>query len=342
MQSGKLLTLVGVTVLVAAGAVAATLMGPRQKVDPQTGKRVLPAVEQKLGDISKLALTKAETKLTLQKKGEAWVVVEKNDYPADPVKVRQALLGLSQLTYVEPKTSNAQRYSRIRVEDAGKAGSESILIVASDAKGGAIGEEILGRRRVDQLGGGNDGIYVRGPTEAQSWLARGTLDVNTDPVPWLEKKLVDIDGTKLKRVVLTQGTGEKLAVSREKPESPFAIENAPKDIKLRTESAPGEPSYGLAGLELTDVRQAQAFPFPDANFNVAEFETFDGLQVRVELFSVDTTDWARIKATGTGAAEAQAKDINDRLTPWVFSIPNYKARSMKAKLQDLLETPKGS
>ncbi len=342
MQSRKLLTLVAVTLLMLIGAVAAALTGPRQKVDPQTGKRVLPAVEQKLADIAKLTFTKAETKMTLQKKGETWVVAEKNDYPADPVKVRQALLGLSQLTYVEPKTANPQRFSRIRVEDAGKAGTESILVVASDAKGGAIGEEILGRRRVDQLGGGNDGIYVRSPTESQSWLARGTLDVNTDLTAWLEKKLVDIDGTKLKRVMLTQGNGEKLAVSREKPEASFAIENAPADIKLRTESAPGEPSYGLAGLELTDVRQAQSFPFPDAGFNAADYETFDGLKVHVELFQVDTVDWARIKASGTGAAEAQAKEINDRLTPWVFALPNYKARSMKAKLQDLLESPKGS
>ena len=39
-----------------------------------------------------------------------------------------------------------------------------------------------------QLGGGNDGIYVRKPGDAQSWLARGTLDLSGDTAGWLDNE----------------------------------------------------------------------------------------------------------------------------------------------------------
>ncbi len=126
-------------------------------------------------------------------------MAERNDYPADGRKLRQLLLGLAALTYVEPKTKEARNYSRLEVEDAGAKGSQSTLVTVSGAQGKLLGEIIAGKRVTDALGGGDDGVYVRKPDDAQSWLARGTLDLPDTP-GWLDPALLDLPGAGVKEV----------------------------------------------------------------------------------------------------------------------------------------------
>ena len=77
---------------------------------------------------------------------------------------------------------------------------------------------IVGKRRYDRLGAGNDGVYLRKPGEAQSWLARGTLDPSGDPASWLDRQIIDISEKKIAKVTLTQPDGSKLVISRAAPE----------------------------------------------------------------------------------------------------------------------------
>ena len=59
-------------------------------------------------------------------------VEEKGGYPADVAKVQQALLGLADLTFVEPKTRKPDLYPRLEVEDADKPGTKSTLVTVTD------------------------------------------------------------------------------------------------------------------------------------------------------------------------------------------------------------------
>jgi Domain of unknown function (DUF4340) len=337
--------LIGLLVVTAAAVVFAVLVstgarGPQ--ADPLVGAKLLPELGAKLGEVARLTLVHGDARTTLARQGNGWVVEERGKYPVEAGKLRQTLLGLAELSYVEPKTRKAEFYPRLEVEDAGQKDAKSTLITASDEKGNILGEIIAGKRRIDQLGGNVDGVYVRKPGDAQSWLARGTLDVAGDTPSWLDHAIVDLPREKIKEVVLTAPDGGKLDIAHDAPDAPLALKDAPADAKPKSETALVEPTTALASLTLADVRPANELPLPDKDVSHAEFTTFDGLVVKIALFDKDGKNWARLEASGTGDAEKEAAALNAKLSPWVFAIQEYKAKSLRTKLAYITEAQKSS
>jgi hypothetical protein len=342
MKSKGLIALLLATGIAVAAAVLTSVGGGTAKTDPQIGQRVLPEVRLHVVEIVRIGLVHGEAKTTLLKQSGGWVVEEKGNYPADASKVTQAMLGLAELSYVEPKTRKPDLYARLEVEDVGGKDAKSTLVTVSDAEGHPLGEIIAGKRRIDQLGGGTDGIYVRKPDDAQAWLARGTLDLATDAAGWLDHAIVDLPRDKVKEVVLTAPGGGTLDIAHDKPEDALALKGAPAETKLKSDTALVEPTTALASLTLSDVRPAAAMPFPADGVSRAEFISFDGLTIKVALVDQDGKSWAKLEASGTGEAETQAASLNARLANWVFAIPDYKAKSFRTKLADVTAAPKPS
>jgi hypothetical protein len=278
--------------------------------------------------------------MTLIRDGDNWLVAEKGNYPANAAKISQIVRAMADLTLVEPKTQNPDLYPRLEVEDPGNG--KSTLVAVKDKSGGDLAQAIVGKRRYDRLGAGNDGVYLRKPGEAQSWLARGTLDPSGDAANWLDRQIIDISEKKIAKVTLTQADGSKLVISRSAPEAKFAVEDAPADAKFKGETATSGPATALETLDLDDVKPAGELPVPDKNVVTASFTTFDGLTVDLRLMERDKADWIAISAAGSGPAEANAKKIEDKVSHWTYAIPAYKANLLKTKLADLIEPAKGS
>jgi Domain of unknown function (DUF4340) len=343
MQNKSLIGLFAVTLAAVIMAVLVSLGGPSARTDPLVGTRVLPQVASGLDTVSRVALVKGGVKTTLVRQGNDWTVEERAFYRADPDKVHAALLGLADLTYVEPKTRKPDLYSRLEVEDADKPGVKSTLVTVSDAKGSLLGEIIAGKHSVDQLGGGNDGVYVRKPGDAQSWLARGALDLSGDTADWLDKKLMDLPAAQVKSVDLKPAGGTELAFARDKAGDKFALASPlPAGKKLKSDDALDEPAGALGSLELSDVKAAKDLAVPADGVSTARFEGFDGLVVTVTLFDKDGVHWARIVATGNGPSAAAAAELNGKFAPWMFALADYKAKALETKLDDVLEAAKPS
>jgi len=83
-------------------------------------------------------------------------------------------------------------------------------------------------------------------------------------------------------------------------------------------------------------------PVPDKGVVAASLSTFDGLTVDVRMLDKDDAHWVALSAAGSGAAEAEAKAINEKASRWTYAVPSYKAAQLKMKLADLLEPAKGS
>jgi Domain of unknown function (DUF4340) len=342
MENKGLIGLLAVTAVAVVAAVMVARGGGGPPTDPLVGTRVLPELHVRLDAVARVALVSGGAKTTLRRHAKTWEVEEKGDYPANGVKVRQALLGLAELTFVEPKTEKPALYPRLEVEDADKKGAKSILVTVSDDKGSLLGEIIAGKRKIDELGGGNDGVYVRKPGDAQSWLARGTLDLSGATADWLEKPLIDLPAAKIKDVSLAAPDGTTLAFARAKEGAAFALGEPPPEGKKLKSGALDDPAGALAGLELADVKPAKDFTFPKTGTATARFVTFDGLTLTLTLASEEKQDWAKIEAAGTGAAEKRAAELNAKFAPWVFALPDFKAKLLETKRADVIETPKGS
>jgi hypothetical protein len=335
MQARGFYTLLGVTAIVVAAAIALSIGHGAARPEADAGKIVLPSVYARSADIGTIAVKRDKGTLTLERGKDDWTVAERDHYPADPAKIRQALVGLAELKLVEAKTSKPELYKRLEVEDV-KEGAKSALVEIKDSKGEKMGELIVGKRRPDRLGAGTDGIYVRRPGEAQSWLAQGSLDLTGEVKDWLDKKIVSIPPAKVKSVTITHPDGSKLTISREKAEDKFAVADAPADTKWKSESTIAEPAGALDNMELTDVAAADKEPVPE-DANVAEVATFDGLTVKAATWTKDEKTWLRLDASGTGADAITAKTGK-----WVYEIPTWKANAFKTKLADLVEPAKSS
>ena len=340
MQSRSLIILASATVVLVAIAVVVLASGDRGVSRAVPGEPAFPALAAKLGDVASVTVSRNGTTMTFIRDGDSWLVSEKGNYPANAAKISQIVRGMADLTLVEPKTRNPDLYPRLEVEDPGHG--KSALVAVKDKSGGDLAQAIIGKRRYDRLGAGNDGVYLRKSGEAQTWLARGTLDPSGDPANWLDRQIMDISQKKIAKVTLTQADGTKLVIGRAAPDAKLAVENAPADAKFKSESTISGPAGALETLDLDDVKPAAELPVPDKDVVSASFATFDGLTVDLRLMERDKSNWIAISATASGSGEAEAKKIDDKVLHWTYEIPAYKANLLKTKLADLVEPPKGS
>ncbi len=101
-----------VAILLAAFVVLLVLVmvGQRESGAPAgTGAPLIAGLEDALGDIERVTVTKAngETVATLEKRPDNWVVSDKHGYVANAGKLRQALTALGEARILEQKTANA-------------------------------------------------------------------------------------------------------------------------------------------------------------------------------------------------------------------------------------------
>jgi hypothetical protein len=340
MHKRGLILLIAATVVFVILAVVAIATGDRNLSRAAPGERALPSLAARLGDIAAVGVKRSALDLTFVRDGDGWLVAEKGNYPAAVGKVRQIALAMADLTLVEPKTQKAEFYPRLEVEDPGKG--KSTLVTLKDQSGAPLGELIIGKRRFDRLGAGNDGVYVRKPGDPQAWLARGSLEFSDQLSSWLDRRIIDIPEKRIAKVTLAQGDGAKLVITRPTADAKFTVEGAPPDAKFKSETAISEPAMALGTLDLDDVKPAAELAVPDKDVVTASFTTFDGLTVQIRLVDRDNTHWIAVTAAGTGAAEAEAKEIDGRVSRWTYAVPSYKAAALKTTLADLLEPQKGS
>jgi hypothetical protein len=340
MQKRHLIPLAAATLVLVVAAILVLASGDRGVSRASPGGRVFPDLAGRLGDVASVTVFRNGAALTFIRDGDSWLVKEKGDYPANAGKIAQIVRAMADLTLVEPKTQKPDLYPRLEVEDPGAG--KSALVTIKDKSGTAIAEAIVGKRRYDRLGGGNDGVYLRKPGDPQAWLARGSLDPSGDPASWLDRQILDISEKTIAKVVLAQPDGTKLVINRSAPEANFTVEDAPPDTKFKSETTISGPAAALETLDLEDVKPTAELPVPDKDVVTASFTTFDGLTVDLRLVERDKNDWVAISATGSGAAEAEAKSLDGKVARWTYEIPAYKANLLKTKLADLIQPAKGS
>jgi hypothetical protein len=340
MQQRSFRWLVGATIVLVAAAIFTLMRGERGVSPAAEGTRVFPELASHLGDLAWVRLSHGPMKADFALIGGRWVMVEKGNYAAAPDKMRRLLLGLADLSLVEPKTERPELFTRLDLDDPGNG--KSTLVALQDRAGKTIAELVVGKTRHDRLGGGNDGVYVRKPGADRVWLARGSLDLSGDVAGWLDRRILDIAGSRIAGVALTGEDGVSLVLKRDAPGGKFAVTDPPTDAKLKGDVALAEPAGALAALDLDDVKPAVEQPLPQSGVASAIFTSFDGLTVRLRLFAHDKTDWVAIDSSGSGAAETDSKALNAALAQWSYAIPAARAKLLRTRLADLVAPPKGS
>lgn len=361
--------------ILAAAALVVSRSGRDGAAQTPSGP-MFPALVDRADSVASLVVESSSGRATIQRAGSNWTLSEKGGYPVKADRVREVVVGLSQLRSIEPKTSRPDRYAEIGVEDPPSpdmAASEAptkppaaprgARVTLRDPSGATILSVLVGTQRM----GNPPATFVRTAGEATSWLAEGQVDVPKDLLGWVDTQIVNLVRDRVRSATITPGRadGGSLVIGRERREDTnFTIQDLPPGKAPKNAWDVDQPATVFSWLNFEDVRPAAeiANQSDSAESSSYRVETFDGLVIEATVFQADGRRWATIEASSLDVPEAattaqgsdapggeadkardartEARLLNDRHAGWAYLIPEHKALSMIARLDSLvIEAP---
>jgi len=294
----KLKTLSMLAVIAAVLIIVAVFMAEQQKPGaPTTGQPVFPELKTVINDVTELSVATQSGTITLHRQEDIWRVKEKYDYPADLGTVRETLIGLAELTTLEPKTRKPELYEKLGLQDVEAEGSLSTGITLKDATGNTVAAAVIGNDRPAQGKSGYKEIFIRKAGDPQTWLVEGRLSVEKNPGKWLDNELVQIETKRVRRLIVTHPDKTRLVVEKAKPTGlNYQVANLPEGLEIESQFTVNNIVSTVTSLSLDDVNPVSEIPFNDQPVVTAVFETFDGLQGTVQLLPKDEKNYVTISA----------------------------------------------
>ena len=155
----------------------------------------LPELKQQLGELRRLRLQSSAETVTLARTDAGWGVEERAGYPADFRQLETLLEALASARLVEQKTAKPEFFDRLGLVDIEQPASEAVQLEIWNA-----GEQPFVRVLLGKAAEGRNGRYVRAVSEQQTWLIDTSPEPMTNPADWLERKLLDVDFSRVASV----------------------------------------------------------------------------------------------------------------------------------------------
>lgn len=295
MTSRKLSILAIVALVAVVGGV--WLAGRQTSTSLGETATLYPDLKKQLDAVTAVRIVKAGgTTAVEMKRGESgWTVSERSNYPADEAKLRKLVTGLAEAKLLEEKTSTAENYPTLGVEDISNAAAGGMQVEVDGPKQPV--KVIVGKQAV-----GGQSHYVRRAGEPKSWLVDEDIDTSASPDQWLRKNILDVSADRVQSAEVTIGAAKPYsAVKKARADANFTVEGLPKGKELSSPSAADSVATALSGLTLTDVQSASAMT--DKPSAQAVIKTFDGLVAEATGWKKDDKHFIALK-TSYDAAQA--------------------------------------
>ena len=274
--------------LLALAAIIASLLAwqfsrqPEQS--PQTagaiasGELLLPEFADYANAIDQLQVFGAgeELLLELRRQEQTWSVQQKDGYTADWGKVRDLLRELGQARVIAPKTRREAMYPRLGVADVSVDNTGGGLLRWNQGDDNAL---IIGIRSDDL-----EGRYVRKPDQAQSYLVDKVLEVPTRPRDWIDRSIVDWQGSRISAVTIRHADKDLIQLARPDDDAlELQLQNLPEGRELTGQWAINGIVNALTGLQADNVFRASE-PVP-ADATRLLFVSNDGINLLLSIYA---------------------------------------------------------
>ncbi len=355
-----LILLVAVAVLGGAGlAMFWQELSGYKESGARIGAKVLPQL--KAADATEIRLKDAKNEVTLVSKGGSWSVKERGGYPADVGEISELLAKLVEAKIVQSESVGASLYSRLNLDEPGKAGAPAqpdkagappgqgkdegtgTLLELKDKTGKPIARLIFGKVSLKKdpgnpLPNAVDGVpagrYMIAPGKITSVVVVSDPFANVDAKAgrWLAKNFFKADRIK----TLTVGEGAaQWKITRELEYSQWKF--AAGAGQLDPSAAVGAVN-ALGQLAFSDVSTAAKVEGDKVTTMVAE--TFDNLTYTIRVAKQKTGDDYLFNFVLTGeppktrAPEKDEKpdEIARRAKEYVDTLKRLEARAQFEKI----------
>jgi hypothetical protein len=325
----RALLLLGVAAAATLGA--ALLIRPRDVPPPpdDSPRLAFEGLTPRLAQAARIEIVRHDTTLILARSGETWRLPAKDDYPARQERVRELLVGLTELRLTEPRTGNPELFDRLGVEDPTRAGATSSLLRVLDAQGRPLAELVVGRRRVRVQGNVPESAFVRRPAENRAWLAEGRVPLDADPQLWIDRDIANLPRDRIREVSVAREGEAPLMLRRSgDPDGRLGVVE-PADPPPLDEINLDEISRAFEFLTFLDVAREAAIP--GERLGESRFELTDNLAIRVRVHREEDRVWAVLAAEG----DDEAARFNARWRGWAYQVGQWKERAFVPRLDDL-------
>lgn len=333
-----------------------------------------------VNQVASVTIADAEHSVTLVKGDKAWQVQERSGYAADFGELRDTVVKLSRLKIGRSFAGSSESLTRLSLlaPSATDAKGRGTQITLKDASGKVLADIILGQtRKTDE--GGSGGQYLKKTDSDTVFLVDGSFRfLKTAPAEWLQKEILDVKADDVAAVTCYAGDNPKPVYALMRPEKGQAPQMSPVPAGRKVDSAKVDQVFdALAPLTFDDVATGDnPPPSPAAGTRRLVYRLFDGRQItlfpesdgkeayRLRVTAEDAAgetaaaenaestsgDKEKGKPSDTAAAESKpdaeppvvktAKQINDELRPWMFSVKKWQFDSFITQPDALLETVK--
>ena len=238
-----------------------------------------------INEVARVAIKSSTGGLHLVRKGDAWTVQERADYPADFGKVSDLIRKLWDLKTVQEVKVGPSQLARLELVEPGKEGAAGAVVELQDKDGKKLAALLVGKSHLrksegmgmmGESGGLPAGRYVTPVGGTRVSLVSDTLDtVTVQPEPWLQRDFFRIEN--VKSVKLEGATeAQRWTLTRESATAEWKLTDAKGEEKL--DAAKASPIGSVfASASFADVLAPDAKP-ADTGLDkpaTATFETFD-------------------------------------------------------------------
>jgi hypothetical protein len=334
MNRRNLLILGGAAVVTVGAAVVLT---PDTTEPPPSSATPLafPGLAPRLANAQRIEVVRHDGTLTVRRaSADTWVLPAKADHPVRPERVRELLVGLTELRLTEPRTANPEMLERLGVEDPTRAGATSSLLRILDGNGAAIAELVVGRRRMRVQGNVPESVYVRRPSENQAWLAEGRLPLDADPNLWIDRDIANIARERVRAAEIARVGEPALVLRRGRELESGLLVVEPAQTPELDEISLDEVARAFEFLTFLDVKRAAEIP--GERIGEGRFELTDNLRIAVTGHKEGELLWV----TMTAAGDAEAERLNARWRGWAYQVGQWKEKAFLPRLADLAKQPR--
>lgn len=324
------LMLLGTAAAVAVGG--AILLTPDTTEPPPSSTTPLafPGLATRLANAAAIEVKRHDGTLVIRRSSpDVWVLPAKADHPVRPERVRELLVGLTELRLTEPRTANPAQQAQLGVDDPVTPGSTATLLRLLDASGAPMMELVLGRRRMRVQGNVPESIYVRRPGETQTWLAEGRLPVDGDPNLWIDRDIANLPRDRVMSLAVVRADAPALRLRRADGADARLSVVEPEEVPALDDIALDDIARAFEFLTFLDVRRAEQVP--GERIGIGLFELTDNLKIGVALHRDEDALWALLDAEG----DAEATALAARWRGWAYQIGQWKEKAMVPRLADL-------
>jgi hypothetical protein len=286
-------------------------------------------------DIAAIRITEPKATLTVQRKGERWVIAERGDFPADLAKVREFVLKVIGLKVGQSEPLGDKDRARLNLD---ASGTKVEFLGAEDKPLGAfvVGRKHFKREVENPDKAIPDGRFVVLPGEA------GTAYLVADPLTqatvrtaeWIDRSSFQVEKVKTLEVRYPGGGGYR--IERAADNADWKLVGAKRGEKLDVPRA-NAASYSLQLLELADVAPRDASDTGLDNPIRIDATTLEGASYAIKVGKLAGDNY-HVTFTAAGV-KPDAKDA-ERVTiqsQHVLLIPKSKLEDTLKQRADLLE-----